>query len=77
LEFDKLTKSEILKEVNKNSLTNLLMTSNLSELSNQLKATLETDNIDTFVYTNILGFRNYSDAMPVLEKAGYNFNGHF
>ncbi len=72
---DKLSKADIMSSVNKNSLTNVLLESNLASLTSDIKSALWTNDLRTFEYEDWLIYRNYSDAIPLLEKAGYITDG--
>jgi len=77
IQFDKLDKSEILKEVHQWSLSDLLSKDNIYDLAIMLRAKLGSDNLTNFTFKNTLGFRNYSDAVDVLEDAWYNIKGWY
>jgi hypothetical protein len=70
-EFDKLTKNEILKEVHQGTLNDILARGNVNVIAQELRTALETDNLSTYTFKNTLGFRNYSDAVDILEGNGY------
>lgn len=77
IEYAKLSKSEILQDIDRVSLTKLLKQSNISDLVEQLKSILGTENINTFTYNNVLGFRNYSKTIPILEGLWYKVKWGF
>ena len=77
IEFDKLDKNEILKEVHQGTLNEVLAKWNVDELAQNLRTALKTDNLATFTFKNTLGFRNYSDAISVLEGAWYKIKGGY
>lgn len=77
----KLTKNEVLAEMHLGSLNNLLLLNNkeLNNLVNDLKTALweEWNDIANFTYRNIVGLRNYSKAITVLENATYKVKWGF
>lgn len=77
VEYEKLNKTEILSNISVSTLTDLLKNNNISKLVQYLKKALWTDFIDTFTYSNVLGFRNYSKAVNILENAWYKIKGGF
>lgn len=76
-EFDKLTKNEILKEVHQGTLNDILARGNVNVIAQELRTALETDNLSTYTFKNTLGFRNYSDAVDILEGNGYKVKWGF
>lgn len=77
IEFDKLTKNEILKEVHQGALNDLLAKVNVSELAQNLRIALKTDNLSTFVFTDYFVHDNYSDAKNILKDAWYEIKGGY
>ena len=77
IEFDKLTKNEILKEVHQGTLNDLLAKWNAAELAQNLRIALKTDNLSTFVFTDYFVHDNYSDAKNILKDAWYEIKGGY